>query len=396
MLSAERLSSGMNCSCSSSSSQCGPHLCGSGSSIGCSSRCRLTHRRAHSRGGASIVMVQCARAPSPDQEGAAAAAAASIAVSQSHSKSLVQTLVSQSVSTNGAGTNKVPTVDIASAATAGVLETDGGSTRTQFVAETLLPTRHGKLRLRGYKHSVDGGLTYTEPTAIIAGNVEGREDVPVRVHDACYTSEVLGSLKCDCADQLNLALDMITDNPPGMVIYLQQEGRGIGLANKIAAYALQEEGLDTVDANRALGLPDDCREYTSVRNILLGLGIKSVQLITNNPRKINELKSLGLCISGRIPCIADTCNEHNEEYLQAKQARMNHLLEERQSCFWNHEGEPALPSIATQAKQKGIRTGIQVPDLSPAASNSPTIPFNGGNGAVQSSQQQQQQQKQKQ
>lgn len=150
-----------------------------------------------------------------------------------------------------------------------------------YIPETLLPTKHGLFRLRGYKHSLDGGLTFTEPTAIISGSVEGKSDVPVRVHDACYTSEVLGSLKCDCADQLALALKMINDSPPGMVIYLQQEGRGIGLANKIAAYSLQEQGLDTVDANRALGLPDDCREYTAVRNILSNLGIKSIRLIVS-------------------------------------------------------------------------------------------------------------------
>ncbi len=177
---------------------------------------------------------------------------------------------------------------------------------------------------------IDGGATYTEPTAIINGKVEGLEDVPLRVHDACFTSEVLGSLKCDCAEQLAQSLEFINDNPPGMVIYLQQEGRGIGLANKIAAYSLQvkeerarrkqkkplivlefeylyirfssqEKGMDTVDANRALGLPDDCREYTSVRNIMLDLGIKSIRLITNNPRKIDKLTKLGIVINGRIP-----------------------------------------------------------------------------------------------
>lgn len=103
----------------------------------------------------------------------------------------------------------------------------------------------------------------------------------MRVHDACFTSEVLGSLKCDCAEQLQLALVMLQASPPGVVVYLQQEGRGIGLANKIAAYALQEQGLDTVDANRALGLPDDCREYTSVRNILRDLRVRSVQLMVS-------------------------------------------------------------------------------------------------------------------
>jgi GTP cyclohydrolase II len=190
----------------------------------------------------------------------------------------------------------------------------------------LLPTRHGAFRLRGYKHTVDGGRTFTEPAAVICGDVEGKEDVPVRVHDACFTSEVLGSLKCDCAEQLRLALDAIHAEPPGMVIYLQQEGRGIGLANKIAAYALQEQkGLDTVDANRALGLPDDCREYTSVRNILRDLRVRSVRLMTNNPRKMAVLGALGVAVSGRVPCVV-RAGPLNRGYLDAKQRRMAHLL----------------------------------------------------------------------
>ncbi|KAG2454132.1 hypothetical protein HYH02_001168 [Chlamydomonas schloesseri] len=246
---------------------------------------------------------------------------------------------------------------------------------TSFIAETLLPTRHGKFRLRGYKHSTDGGATFTEPTAIVSGKVEGQEDVAVRVHDACFTSEVLGSLKCDCAEQLELALQMIQGAPPGIVIYLQQEGRGIGLANKIAAYSLQEQGLDTVDANRALGLPDDCREYTSVRNMLQDMGVKSIRLITNNPRKINTLTKLGIQVNGRIPCLV-AAGAYNQGYLEAKRDRMAHMLPEEESlgssldgaeqppllrpngvaaaaapaaaegelngdfCFWDHSGEP--------------------------------------------------------
>lgn len=159
----------------------------------------------------------------------------------------------------------------------------------------------------------------------MAGKPEGQESVPIRVHDACFTSEVLGSLKCDCSEQLNMALDYIDKQTCGIVIYLQQEGRGIGLANKIAAYALQEKGLDTVDANRALGLPDDCREYTSVRNILNEMGVKSVRLMTNNPRKINLLTELGVKVDGRIPMIVKA-NDVNRGYLQAKEQRMEHLL----------------------------------------------------------------------
>ncbi|GLC37629.1 hypothetical protein PLESTB_001666300 [Pleodorina starrii] len=256
---------------------------------------------------------------------------------------------------------------------------------TKFIAETLLPTRHGKFRLRGYKHSIDGGATFTEPTAIIAGRVEGQENVPLRVHDACFTSEVLGSLKCDCAEQLELALRTVQKEPPGLVIYLQQEGRGIGLANKIAAYSLQEQGLDTVDANRALGLPDDCREYTSVRNMLAEMGVRSVRLITNNPRKINVLTKLGISVTGRIPCLV-AAGKYNQGYLEAKRDRMAHMLAGGESegegsgsegadmgvtaggggngakagaevgelngdfCFWDHDGEPTQAVTTAYAK----------------------------------------------
>ena len=203
--------------------------------------------------------------------------------------------------------------------------------RTVYIAETNLPTRHGNFRLRGYKHSIDGGKTFVEPTAIICGQVEGQEDVALRVHDACFTSEVLGSLKCDCAEQLQMAMEYIRDHPPGIVIYLWQEGRGIGLANKIAAYKLQEQGLDTVDANRALGLPDDLREYTSVRNILKELGVRSVRLMTNNPRKINVLTELGVKVAGRIP-VQIQAGDHNKGYLEAKATRMAHQIDK---AYWS-------------------------------------------------------------
>ncbi|PSC75354.1 GTP cyclohydrolase II [Micractinium conductrix] len=233
---------------------------------------------------------------------------------------------------------------------------------TKFVAETLLPTKQGKFRLRGYRHTVDGGRTYTEPSVIISGSPEGGANVPLRVHDACFTSEVLGSLKCDCREQLELAMDYIRDAPPGMVIYLQQEGRGIGLANKIAAYALQEKGLDTVDANRALGLPDDCREYSAVKHILADLSVSSVRLMTNNPRKMTELAGLGIPVTGRIPCQVPA-QKYNAGYLSSKHRRMSHMLNpemyessdeqqeplEGQYCFWDHEGEPSSAGIPLEA-----------------------------------------------
>lgn len=160
---------------------------------------------------------------------------------------------------------------------------------------------------------------------MIQGDVAGLRDVPVRVHDECLTSEVLGSLKCDCREQLDLSLRYIRDNASGVVIYLRQEGRGIGLANKIAAYALQEQGHDTVDANRLLGLPDDARRYDAAAAILRDLGVESIQLMTNNPRKIEKLEALGVQITARIPIlIAPT--PHSAGYLSAKSDRMGHLF----------------------------------------------------------------------
>lgn len=190
-----------------------------------------------------------------------------------------------------------------------------------FVSETLLPTEQGSYRVRAYRDHVSG----TEPVAIISGDVAGGAHVPVRVHDECFTSEVLGSLKCDCRQQLRFSMDYISKRGPGAVIYLRQEGRGIGLANKIAAYALQEDGHDTVDANRLLGLPDDVRRYDAAAAILKDLEILSVRLMTNNPRKVRKLEELGVQITGRIPILM-AANKHSEGYLEAKQLRMGHML----------------------------------------------------------------------
>ena len=194
-------------------------------------------------------------------------------------------------------------------------------TPVEFVSETLLPTAQGEYTVRAYRDPV----SRTEPVAITFGDVRGLEDVPGRVHDECFTSEVLGSLKCDCSDQLHFAMDFIKRRGPGVVIYLRQEGRGIGLANKIAAYALQEDGHDTVDANRLLGLPDDVRSYAAAAEILDDLGIRSVRLMTNNPRKESELLDLGVVITSKIPVLA-RATAHNAGYLAAKSERMGHLL----------------------------------------------------------------------
>ena len=197
--------------------------------------------------------------------------------------------------------------------------------RVSFVAETLLPTDKGAYRVRAYRDGVDD----TEPVAIVFGDVADGLDVPVRVHDECFTSEVLGSLKCDCREQLDFAMDYIRRRGPGVVVYLRQEGRGIGLANKIAAYSLQESGHDTVDANRMLGLPDDSRRYDAAACILRDLGVQSIRLMTNNPRKVELLGALGVQITQRIPVLIKA-NPHSAGYLEAKRARMGHDLESEQ------------------------------------------------------------------
>uniref|UniRef100_A0AAV1UKZ8 GTP cyclohydrolase II n=1 Tax=Peronospora matthiolae TaxID=2874970 RepID=A0AAV1UKZ8_9STRA len=198
----------------------------------------------------------------------------------------------------------------------------GDAVTTTFVAETALPTDSGTFRVRAYR-SV-GSLRASEPIAMISGDVRGKRNVLVRVHDQCFTSEVFGSLKCDCKEQLEYA-KAYTKKHGGVVIYMPQEGRGIGLANKIMAYSVQERGLDTVDANRVLGFKDDYRSYEPVPAILKDLGIQSVCLLTNNPRKIRLLSQLGITIDGRQPVVIKG-GEFSQGYLTAKAKRMAHLL----------------------------------------------------------------------
>lgn len=182
-----------------------------------------------------------------------------------------------------------------------------------------MPTRFGRFLVKIY--SADSGL---ESLAIVAGTLNTSDDVCVRVHSACLTSETLGSLKCDCKYQLDFALEYISHHG-GVVLYLPQEGRGVGLSNKIRAYALQEQGLDTVDANRALGLPDDARSYHEAAFTLHDLGICRIKLITNNPWKIRALRALGVEVVDRIP-IPPFITEHSLHYLETKRVRMGHLL----------------------------------------------------------------------
>ncbi len=165
---------------------------------------------------------------------------------------------------------------------------------------------------------------WCEHVALVTGDVGGG-DVLTRVHFECLTSEVFGSLKCDCRDQLDLACARIAQEQRGLLIYLRQEGRGIGLADKIRAYALQENGLDTPDANRALGLPEDTRGYDAAAAVLKKLGVTSVRLLTNAPEKLRALESLGVEVRSRVPIVPGARPE-SAAYLSAKRDRLHHLL----------------------------------------------------------------------
>ncbi len=161
--------------------------------------------------------------------------------------------------------------------------------------------------------------------ALVKGDVAGTEDVLVRMHSECLTGDVFHSLRCDCGEQLESALSMIEREGRGVLVYLAQEGRGIGLLNKLRAYKLQEQGLDTVDANLELGLPADLRDYGIGAQILVDLGLSSIRILTNNPKKIHGLQGYGLSVSEQVP-IEHMPNPHNEGYLRAKAERMGHTL----------------------------------------------------------------------
>jgi len=193
----------------------------------------------------------------------------------------------------------------------------------QRMAEARLPTAHGEFTAVGYRSLVDG----TEFIALVMGDVADRTDVLVRLHSECLTGDVLGSLRCDCRDQLGQAMSRIADAGTGVIVYLRgHEGRGIGLMAKLAAYALQDRGRDTVEANVELGLPADDRDYRSAAEALRDLGIKSVRLLTNNPQKASGLEEGGVEVSGLEPILGDS-NGENATYLETKARKMGHLLD---------------------------------------------------------------------
>ncbi len=185
-----------------------------------------------------------------------------------------------------------------------------------------LPTKHGKFKLHLYKSSIDDH----HHLALEKGDVRGKQDVMVRVHSSCLTGDVLGSCRCDCGEQLTTAMELIEDEGLGVVLYMRQEGRGIGLAKKIMAYKLQDEGRDTVEANVELGFPPDLRDYGIGAQILSDLGLATIRLLTNNPRKVVGLQAFDLKVTGRIP-LQMTPNQHNARYLETKRDKLGHLID---------------------------------------------------------------------
>jgi len=189
------------------------------------------------------------------------------------------------------------------------------------IAEAELPTEFGNFRIIAYKSPLDD----REHVALVKGDIEGKEDVLVRMHSECLTGDVFGSARCDCGQQLVAAMRQIDEAGRGAIVYLKQEGRGIGLHNKIRAYQLQDQGHDTVEANQALGFKPDLRDYGIGAQILLDLGLNKIRLLTNNPRKIVGLEGYSIEITGREPLNVNA-GEHNEKYLATKRSKLGHLL----------------------------------------------------------------------
>lgn len=192
----------------------------------------------------------------------------------------------------------------------------------EVASRARLPTVFGDFAIYGFLERANG----KQHTALVHGVVKGCKDCPVRIHSECHTGDVWGSLRCDCRQQLEASLHYIQEQEAGVVIYLRQEGRGIGLLNKLRAYELQDRGLDTVEANQRLGLPPDARTYDAAAAIIRLLGIRSVALMTNNPDKIRGLEQAKIVITRRIPLVIRS-NTYNRQYLQTKRERLGHLLD---------------------------------------------------------------------
>ena len=197
-----------------------------------------------------------------------------------------------------------------------------------------IPTQAGEFQLCLYSGNGDN----KEHLAFVMGEVADKTQVLVRVHSECFTGDVMGSMRCDCGEQLQRSMAMIAEAGEGVLLYLRQEGRGIGLLSKLRAYNLQDEGFDTVDANLLLGHQADEREYSVAADILKDLGVRSIQLLTNNPEKIVSLQALGIQVTGRVSLTPDV-NPENARYLQTKVLRMNHLLNLNLGGYENGHGQ---------------------------------------------------------
>lgn len=211
----------------------------------------------------------------------------------------------------------------------------------KVVGVAELPSRFGNFRIVAFWNNRDG----KEHVAMVHGNILGATEVPTRLHSECLTGDVMGSLRCDCRDQLEAALRTLGSMERGLLLYLRQEGRGIGLINKIRAYALQDGGLDTVEANLALGFRDDERDYAIAAHMIHSLQVKSVRLMTNNPNKIQQLRQFGVEVAGRIPHVLPP-NPHNRFYLQTKANRSGHWID--------FDGKPHLPEQSDPVLVEGM------------------------------------------
>ena len=191
----------------------------------------------------------------------------------------------------------------------------------EISVKAKMPTAQGEFEIVGFDNKLDD----KEHIALIKGDLEGKEDVLIRIHSECFTGDILGSLRCDCGSQLKRAMKRVNEEGEGAVLYLRQEGRGIGLLNKLRAYTLQDNGADTVEANVKLGFDPDMRDYSIAAQMIKALGIKSVRIMTNNPEKIKGLEEYGIKVTGR-EAIETGFNPSNERYMKTKKEKMGHIL----------------------------------------------------------------------